>query len=302
MQFYLSLLIAVIVLGTLSRNLKQRWLGVQEPLSGAAEDQATGLNPAALGATTTASFQAPIDRMAQELSTLRDKLTFGSKGPDLSQRFRTWAAAALAHDGQVSAWLTGLSPEAHTAFTHQVAEFCSEMGFALAALVDGQLAEIPATAQQAETIVLQYCRANQQAALAQDDFDAAKRFLAYLRAPSHKSNLAFGQKLYSRLIEEKIVPPPSFDMMLAAEEKRRAEGVAAIHQAAAQQPTIFNIILKEIITTSASLPTTEVSQLRSAETSAVTDTDTGSHAVVHAVTDEATMANNRPLAAAMDLN
>lgn len=234
MPFTFLLVFVVAILGTLSLKLKNRWQANQALTADASPAQPLPRQPLRLA------------RLTQEVSTWRNRLPFASKRPDLSARFRAWAADTFAQDEALSGWLLALSPGAHKAFTQQVAEFCDEMGFALAALVDGQLAEIPATAQQATTIVLQYCRANQQAALAQDDFDAAKRFLAYLRAPTQKASLEFGQKLYSRLVEEKMIPPPSFDMMMATEETRRANSLAAIHHAAAQNPTAFNTILKAV--------------------------------------------------------
>ena len=234
MPFTFLLVIAVAALGTLSLRWKALWQAKQ-----VAPSLATETRPAE-------QPTLPRARLAQGITTLRNKLPFISHRPDLSQRFRVWTRETFAHEEALNQWLSALSPDAHKAFTQQVAEFCDEMGFALTDLIDGELAEIPATAQQAQTIVLQYCRANQQAALAQDDFDAAKQFLAYLRAPTHKANLHFGQRLYGKLIEEKLVPPPSFDMMLASEEKRRANSLAAIHHAASQQPAAFNAVLKAV--------------------------------------------------------
>lgn len=245
MSFYFLLIIAVLVLGSLSLNWKQRWLDWQQGAATAPE------NSQAVGGVTTgaAALAAPIrERMTQEFTSIRNRLPFTARQPDLAQRFREWATAALAQDENTSSWLKALSAEANIAFTQQVAEFCTEMGFELSALLDGQLNQLPTTEQKAREIVLHYCRANRQAAVAQHDFDAFKRYLAYLRAPSQKANQLFGQSLYVKLVQQEVAPPPPFDIMLASEADRRAHIVTAIRQAAAQQPAAFHAALQEVIT------------------------------------------------------
>lgn len=240
MSFYLVLILAAVTLSLLGRSWKQRWLAWQKGQ--------TKLTKTAQAAASTVPSPAKVrTRVTQEWGALRDRFSFGAKQAALAQRFRAWATEALAADEDLRAWLNALPPDAIIAFTQQVAEFCAEMGFELAALVDGQLDQVPTTAHKAQAIVLHYCRANWQAAGAQTDFEAFKQFLSYLRAPAQKANQQFGQNLYTKLVQKQIALPPSFDMMLASDAQRRTHTLAAIQQAATQDPQLFNSALKELI-------------------------------------------------------
>lgn len=255
MAFYLSLILVVVVLGSLARRWKKSW-----QTANAGQPAIPNAKTVATMMADSAAMMTPLrERMTQEVMALRRHgFSFGDQQPDLAQRFRAWATAAPTQDENLNAWLNSLSPQANEAFTQQVAEFCNEMGFELAALVDGQLNQLPTTAQKAKEIVLHYCRANRQAAVAQEDFDAYKRFLTYLRAPSQKANQHFGQLLCVKLVQKELAPAPSFDILLATEEQRRAHTLAAIRQSAAQSPTAFNAVLKEIINAEATNTATTV--------------------------------------------
>ncbi|MCX6046228.1 MAG: hypothetical protein NT075_14040 [Chloroflexi bacterium] len=234
MPFFISMILAALIFGSLSMSWKERWLAWKSAKASPANDQNPTAEPTSLPGRVTHKF-----------ATLRSKLPFGAKQPPLAQRFGVWANTVLPMDDPLLSWLNSLDPEASTAFTQQVAEFCTEMGFELAALIDGPLEQVPSAAQQAKQIVLHYCYANQEAAFAGTDFAASKRFLVYLRAPFSKTNRVFGQKLYRKLVDKEVVPAPSFELLLASEEKRRAQSLEAIRKAAVENPTAFNLALTE---------------------------------------------------------
>lgn len=253
MSFYLSLIMAVLVLGTLSRRWKQRWLAWQQPkvMAGATpEDTAADKTPNTITRLTTgvATWAAPVrTQVAQKVSGLRDSLDFNARQADQAQRFRAWATTTLAEDEKVVRWLTVLSPAANLAFTQQVAEFCQQMGFELTALVDGELEQLPTAEQKAREIVLLYCRTNRQAAFAQDEFDASKRFLAYLRAPTQRGNQLFGQTLYRKLAEHGLTAPSRFDVTQASEAEVHTQILTTIRQVATQQPEAFTTVLGKVM-------------------------------------------------------
>lgn len=248
MAFYLSLLMAVLVLGTLSRSWQQRWLTWQQRKMTDSAPQEDSPGPIAKVATGVEALSAPVRaRVARELAGLRNNLDFGARQAALAERFRSWAMTALAEDEKVVRWLTALSPAANAAFTQQVAEFCHEMGFDLIALLDGELQQLPTAEQKAREIVRLYCRTNCQAAFAQNEFDASKRLLAYLRAPAQKHNQRFGEDLYRKLVEEGLAPTPAFDVAQATEAELRAQILMVIRQVAAQHPDAFTTVLGKMV-------------------------------------------------------
>lgn len=253
MGFYLSLIMVVLMLGTLSRRWKQRWLAPQqskEIAGAAAEDEAKDEMPSAIvrWATGVEALTAPMrTQMVQKVSGLRDSLDFNARQTNLAQRFRTWATTALTEDEKVMRWLTALSPAANVAFTQQVSEFCHEMGFDLTSLLDGELKQLPTAEQKAREIVLLYCRTNCQAAFAQDEFDASKRLLAYLRAPTQRNNQIFGQNLYRKLAEQGLASTTPFVVTQPTEAELQTQMLATIRQVAAQQPDTFTAVLGKVM-------------------------------------------------------
>lgn len=249
MSFYVSLILAVLVLGTLSRSWKQRWLARQQNAV-TNDTAAAGEMPNAITrvATSVETLTAPVRaRVAQEFTELRNRLDFNAKQATLAERFRAWATVALAEDAQVVRWLNALSPAANVAFTQQVAEFCREMGFDLSALLNGELEQLPTAEQKAREIVRLYCRTNRQAAFAQDEFDASKRLLAYLRAPTQKSNQLFGQTLYRKLAEQGLTPTPPVDLTKATAAAVHTQILTTIRQVATQQPEAFTTVLGKMM-------------------------------------------------------
>lgn len=260
MAFYISLLLAVSVLGLLSRSWRQRWeerkrLTSERPAVEVQREQRSEKLSEQLSTRIGTEFVTLRDRLGkvtaqspawatrvQQMVTQPSWPRTTNNTPDLAHRFREWAVTKLQQEPATTAWLAALSPKANLAFTQQVAEFCEEMGFDLAALVDGRLAHVPQAAQQATEIVRFYCNANYTAALSQPDFDATKRFLAYLRAPLQKRNQAFGQQLYTNLVEKQLVTPPTGSAPITDPQV-----VEAICQAATSHSTSFSMVLNEVV-------------------------------------------------------
>lgn len=249
MSFYLSLIMAVLVLGMLSRSWKQRWLGWQENKvtdSQAAQNETP--DTIARVAASVETLTTPVrTRVVEEVTSLRKRLAVGAKQAELADRFRAWAVLALTEDEKVVRWLTGLSPAANVAFTQQLAEFCGEMGFDLTALLAGELQQLPTAAEKAREIVRLYCRTNHQAAFAQNEFDASKRLLAYLRAPTQRSNQIFGESLYDKLVAQGLAPAPPFNITQATVDALHTHRLATIRQVAAQQPDAFTTVLGKMM-------------------------------------------------------
>lgn len=252
--FFISLLLVVSVLGLLSRAWLRRWRTRQQTKQ---ERSSAGDQLEQFAAQVNGQFAALRSKMALDpnqptawaerirqriaVPTLRSS---ANQATDLAQRFRQWTATALHEEQATSAWLAALSTEAHTAFTQQITEFCEEMGFDLAALVDGQLDSFPTTAQQATQIIRYYCRANYEAAAAQDDFEATRRFLAYLRAPLAKEHQAFGARLYASLQEKQVATEPAETTTGTTTPTQMLETICAT---AVRNPTAFNAVLSEVV-------------------------------------------------------
>jgi hypothetical protein len=167
---------------------------------------------------------------------------------DLPQRFRTWMNSVAADDTAVKEWLNGLSDEGIQAFTKHLETFCTDMGFELGWLIDHQLEQNPELTQMATAIVLNYCRACQQAALAQEDLEAYKKLKAFEQHPANKRQQAFGEKLFARVIEEGLVVGSVSDYLGAPPEERSRLMVEAVRKAAEKNPQAFSRVLKETLT------------------------------------------------------
>lgn len=166
---------------------------------------------------------------------------------DLPQRFRTWGVKAAADDATVKDWLNGLTPEGLQAFTKNLAKFCSDMGFELSWLVEQPGDKNPEWVHVAERIVLHYCRACQQATIAQEDFEAHKRILEFEQNPSSKKNEAFGERLFAKLIEEDLATGSMSAYLLQPPIERRRRVREAIREAVAKDSVAFDRAVKGVV-------------------------------------------------------
>lgn len=233
MSIYLAILMGLLVIGTFSLGWERRWKAYRA--AGKAEQ------------AETAPSSLPLrQRVTQSLATVRANLPFRQPESVAVAHFRAWAEQAWATDSTVRNWLVGLSDEAYTAFVEHVAEFAEEMGFSLADLVTGQMARLPDAAQRATAVVTHFCRANYEAALAQDDFDGYRVYADYLHAPMSAAGQQFTQQLYAHLVDQKLTAAPTPELLALTAQERLAQMQAAIRQAA-EKPAEFRTGLDAVV-------------------------------------------------------
>lgn len=97
------------------------------------------------------------------------KTLSGERSRALAQSFRAWADVHF-DDPPLHAWIAALSDEGLLALSLEVSRFCSSLGFELAWLVEGELADEPELEARARAIVVLYCQACYHALEAHDGF------------------------------------------------------------------------------------------------------------------------------------
>ncbi len=223
MFMYISILMAVLVIGTFSLVWERRWKGRSSASAEATGTPADDVHAREISLST---------RVSQGLAAIRANLPLRQQDPTLPDRFRTWSRQALATDGAVQKWLDRLSEPAHRAFVEHVAEFSDEIGFQLTDLVNGRMDGLPSVAQNATQIVAHYCRANYQAALAQRDFDGYRAYAAYLQRPMSADSQRFALQLYAQLVDRGMVAAPTVDLLTLTDQERLLKMQDAIRQSA----------------------------------------------------------------------
>lgn len=171
---------------------------------------------------------------------------FGSK-PDLpDDPVRDWLATVFVENPAERAWFASLTPEQFKALRSDLTAFCANLGFDLVWLVEQASFKPAALEETGKAIVSHYCQAVRAAVLAHEEMEAVQRYHAFLANPSQKENLAFGQQLYSRLVEEKLAPPAAPELLMAEEKERQSFAVTAIQSAAQQHGEAFGQVLKRV--------------------------------------------------------
>ena len=172
----------------------------------------------------------------------------------MRQQFRAWIAKACADEASLRTWLQQLPEKEEQAFIDQVAAFCTERGFELPWVVEHRLEPYPELAQAAEQVVLHYCRACHQAAVAQQDLDVYKTLLAFEDNPANSKTHEFGYKLFAKVIEAGLTSVSMSEYLLAAPKAQRQYMLRAIHEAAERHREAFIRLLKETATEAAATP------------------------------------------------
>jgi len=233
MSIYLAILLGLFAIGIFSLVWERRWQAYRTAA------QAEQPNPA----PATLPLRA---RVSQGLATVRANLPFRQPEVVAITHFRAWSEQALATEPALRAWLAALSAEAYSAFVEHVAEFTEEMGFPLADLVTDQMASLPDAAQQATAVVTHFCRANYQAALAQDEFDGYHLYADYRHAPMSPAGQQLTQQLYAQLVDQKLTAAPTPDLLALTATERLVQMQTAIDQAAAK-PAEFRTVLHAVV-------------------------------------------------------
>lgn len=223
---------AVLVIGTFSLVWERRWKNRQVATEGDHEAPATPQTSVR-------------EKLTTGIATLRANLPLGKQSPRLEPQFRAWTEQALADDSEVLAWLNALSAPAYSAFVNHVAEYADEMGFPLSDLVNGKMTCLPSAAGRAHAVIVHFCRANYQAALAQEDFDGYRLYATYLDSPTSAVGQQFLHQFYAQLVDQQLVAPPTPDFLALNEQERLAQMQEAIHQSAAK-PDEFRTALHTV--------------------------------------------------------
>lgn len=236
---FLPLALLFVGVGTVSVMVEGR-------LQARKQRAATALADEAGEATTAEAASSMTDLLWSEVKGWSDRIMHRAPA-DLAPRFRAWAVQAAADDTAVKDWLNALSDEGLQAFTENLVAFCSDMGFELSWLVEQQFDKDPELAQAAKRIVLHYCRACLQAAVAQEDLEVYKQLLAFEQNPFSRKNQAFGERLFAKVIEEGLVAAKMSEYFLAPPKERQQLAAAAICQAAAKDSAAFNRAVREVM-------------------------------------------------------
>ena len=252
-MMYLALPIAVVVAGTTAIVLDRRWRARKSVV---ATPQAAEATPEAAEATTAVEDKGRrklFSRLTGRVARWRDRIT-GRQHQDMRSQFHAWMAQACANEVSLCTWLQELPEKEGQAFIDQVTAFCTERGFELPWVVEHRLKPYPELAQAAEQVVLHYCRACHQAAVAQQDLDVYKNLLAFEHNPANSRTQEFGYKLFAKVIEAGLTSVTMSEYLLAAPKAQRQYMLRAIHEAAERHREAFVRLLQEIAREAAATP------------------------------------------------
>lgn len=261
---YLPLLILLILVSILSILIDRRRT---RQVAATAQAQAAA-GPMVADPAATATPTGVLARLTQQWSQ-----RFGRKPPMSDDPVRAWLAAVFIENPAERLWFASLTPEQFTLLRRELTAFCAELGFDLVWLVE-QASFKPAVLEETgKTIVTHYCRAIWAAVLVQEDMKALQRYQAFLANPTSKENLALGQQLFARLVDENLAPPATPELLMAGEKERQTFVVEAIQTAAEQDDAAFSAVLKAVVMdiaqSSAAAPETMTPAMHNGAASAV---------------------------------
>jgi hypothetical protein len=234
---YLPLLILLTLVTILSVLIDRRRA---HKVAAAAQPEASVVTLAADPAATTPT--GVMTRLANQWSQ-----RFGRKPPVSDDPVRAWLAALFVENPAERVWFASLTPEQFKLLRRELTTFCAELGFDLTWLVEGASFKPAVLEQTGKAIVTHYCRAVRAAVLVQGDMKALQRYQAFLTAPTSKEQLAFGQQLFARLVDERLAPAATPEILMAGEKERQTFMVQAIQAAAEQNATAFSAVLKALV-------------------------------------------------------
>lgn len=201
-------------------------------------------------APTAVAAEAP---PAATLTTkIRNRLSqqwaqrFGRKPAYPDDPVRAWLATIFVENPAERVWFAALSPEQFALLRQELADFCSELGFDLIWLVEQATFKPAVLEATGKTIVTHYCRAVRAAVVVHEDMKALQRYQDFLTNPTSKENLAFGQQLYTHLVDAKLASPAAPELLMASEKERQLFAVQAIQAAAEQNEAAFSRVLKAV--------------------------------------------------------
>ena len=250
---YLALPVVVVVAGATAIVFDRRWRARKSAVK---TPPATAETPPATDAASAVQDKGRgpfFTRLTGRVASWRDRIT-GRPHQDMRSQFHAWMAKACADEASLCTWLQTLPEKEGQAFIDQVTAFCTERGFELPWVVEHRLEPYPELAQAAEQVVLHYCRACHQAAVAQQDLDVYKTLLAFEDNPANSKTHEFGYKLFAKVIEAGLTSVSMSEYLLAAPKAQRQYMLRAIHEAAERHREAFIRLLKETATEAAATP------------------------------------------------
>ena len=240
----ISLIVLVVVVGGASIILDRKWRTRQ--LGGDARATFTSAKEgvASFLSQTSSRAQALGSQAAGQTQSWRERMPFGKPQPSLAADFRGWVAQASAGEADLRDWLAGLSDDQFADFTDNVAGFCASAGFELEWLVREEFSRMPQLAENSGQVVVNYCRACLQAAIAQAGLNSFRAYREYTEKPDSRKGWAYGEKLLDRLLEAGLTTVSLSDFLGAAPKAKQEQVLQAIQSAAEKDPAAFNRVLK----------------------------------------------------------
>jgi hypothetical protein len=194
--------------------------------------------------TETAQEHEQPGRLTKYMKNIGDKLT-GSK-QETAKKFQTWADGNI-EDSDLKAWLTGLSPEAASALSAQLADFCVNLGFELDWLLEGNMDQDTEIKREALAVVTAYCRACWNAAQSYTDFELFRLLQEIEQEPFARKRRDLGRRLFGELVKREMAASIPPELLLASEKERQEHMARAIQQATEADRGKFKIVLKDVL-------------------------------------------------------
>lgn len=194
--------------------------------------------------------QGPTGPLARYAANVRSRLTRNKQ--ETAKKFQTWADATI-EDDQLRTWLTRLSPEAISALTEQLADFCVNLGFELPWLLDGSLDRDPEIKQGAVAVVSSYCQACWNAAQSYANYELFKLLLEIEHEPFMRKHHDLGRRLFAELVKREMADAAPPELFMASEKERQTHMTKAIQQAAESNREMFKAVLKDVLVAQATV-------------------------------------------------
>ncbi|MEM7130905.1 MAG: hypothetical protein AAF702_31580 [Chloroflexota bacterium] len=233
MNFYgWSILITVLIV--VGYELRRRWTLHQSEVAGEIGAQ-----------TESASFADDITNKLRE--NIQSVAALFTPDPDLSSDFHAWANESLTDDKEIQAWLATLTPEQMSAFVSHLRKFCKDMGFDVAQLIQGDMAQYPDLVNGLTRIVSQYSRISYEAVGLNDDVEIFRAYHQYLQNPTSRENRIFGQTLFSQLVDDGLASTDLSEHLTSSGQLRQQRVAETIRTVASNHPAHFSQALKRVL-------------------------------------------------------
>ena len=248
------ILLTVLIVAILWFVLKPKW-APKPPDTAVWTGKASAASKQATAKASAASKQATA-KAGQMYQGLRGRLKFRNDTRDLAKQFKQWVAeAAPAQRAELystlpasaegfATGLAALSDKDLQLFVRKLARFCASLNFDLAWLNDPQISREPELKKAVEDAVLLYSLTVWRANTVQQDVKGFFAYRAWLANPNRYR--AFGQKLYSVLVQRGVVTIPS-DLYLAPEKERLAQAATTIRKLYDEDHDTFHAALRQVV-------------------------------------------------------